>query len=53
MELEQAKHLAEEHFEWLGTQDFRGLVFSNKKNRPNLAGEEIGLSFPRKEFANV
>jgi len=43
MELEQAKHLAEEHFEWLGTQDFRGLVFSNKKNGPILL--EIGLSF--------
>ena len=34
--LEQAKRIAEENFVWLGYQDFRGLVFSNKKDGPIL-----------------
>lgn len=36
MELEQAKQIAAKNFVWLGTQNFRGLVFSNQKNGPIL-----------------
>lgn len=36
LELEQAKQIAEKNFVWLGTQSFRGLVFSNQKNGPIL-----------------
>lgn len=36
LSLEQAKNIASKNFVWLGYQDFRGLVFSNKKNGPIL-----------------
>ena len=36
MTLDQARQLATQHFVWLGTQDFRGLVFSNREDGPIL-----------------
>lgn len=43
--LDEAQKLAEKYFYWLGTQSFRGLVFSNKENGPILL--EIGLNFEK------
>ncbi len=34
MELDAARQIAMKHFVWLGFQDFRGLVFSNRENGP-------------------
>jgi len=46
MELDAASQIAVKHFVWLGTQNFRGLVFSNRENGPILL--EISWTGDRK-----